>query len=133
MAVKKQPVKHFWRMLRMDYDAALAAIGKYLENTYQDTPGHSSSAGGPPSASWLAFECDLLGREYGWDFERTLNTPLRILNQLVNCIKKRYDPDYKVHARSGKVLGNRLKKKNEELQLKLARQSLVDLLARRAN
>ncbi len=133
MAVKKQPVKHFWKMLRMDYGAALSEIGKYLERTYQDTPGHSSPTSGRPMASWLAFECDLLGREYGWSTEKTLNTPLRVLNQLVNCIKKRYDPDYTVHALSGRVLGDRLKKKNEELQLKLARQSLVDLLARRAN
>lgn len=135
MAVNRSPWHRFRKLWRMDYRKALDAIGKYLETTFQDTPGGSSSSPCAPTASWLAYQCEQVASEYGWNYEYTMGIPLRILNQFCNLIQKRHSPHYKVHARHGKVLGDRLKKKNEEFRVKLlndARQSLVDILARRA-
>ena len=118
MAVNQSPWHRFWKMFRMDYLKALEAIGRYFESTFQDTPGGTKSAKSVPIASWFAHRVFfLMSHNVCRTIDEALDTPFRIHNQIINCVIVELNPDYKVHARHGKVLAQRLELKNARLQL----------------
>lgn len=135
LAVKKRfKILFVWHCARLNLLEAQEKIKDYLQATFMDTPGYSGDPNSQlPIASWIAHTAQFCASEFGWDDERTMDKPLRVLNQLINVTKARHDPGYLVNGLRGKVLADRLKRKNEELQLKIARQSLVDCLARRSH
>lgn len=125
---------HGRKCRKLNYGAAMAAIEKYMKITFQDAPGGSISME-LPIASWFSHRIDLVCSEYGgYTHQTLLRTPLRVIYQLANCIIQRHDPAYKVNALHGEVLQKRLQEKNEEYapKIRAARQSLVDLLSKRA-
>ncbi len=112
-----------WRLRRAD---TLKPLDKYIERTFQDAPGQKSGASQKvPFAGWPAYIIDPIASEYGWGLDVILNTPYRVLYQLLNCITKRYNADAIIFNPSDKVKG-------EYLRLKNARLQLVNTLARRA-
>lgn len=129
MSVHYRPGAWFnaWRIKRavnhMDAKDAIPALIKYLDATFQDSP--SGGGAGIPYAGWCAYYADIFGSEYGWPMERTLSTKLKVLYQLLKCIRRRHDPECILMNPSDKIKG-------DALRLKQARLGLVNLLSRRA-
>lgn len=106
----------------LNYIEAVQACHKYLNETFQDSPA-SSGRHTMPYASWCAHLIVDLGSPA--DAQKILNTPLRQLFQFRNVIRRRNDPDCPMHNPSDKVKGDYIRLMN-------ARQSLVNVLNRRA-
>ena len=104
-------------------EAALQ-IDKYLEVTFQDSPG--SSGGNRVSfAGWCAHLINYISSEYGWTRDEIMSCPLRILYQLQRCIRKSHDPDAILFNPSDEIT-------RKSILLKQQRLNLLNELVRRA-
>jgi len=111
------------RVRKMNYFKAVQACWKYLEITFQDSPA-SSGLQSTPYASWVAHLVVDLGSPA--EAQKILNTPLRQLLQFRNVIRKNNNPNAPTHNPSDKIKGDYIRLEN-------ARQSLVNILNRRAS
>jgi hypothetical protein len=122
------PIRRFLfaRSIRkLNYLAAVRAVAKYIEETFQDSPA-SSGISSMPYAGWPAYLiCDLSSNPV--EAERMiLNTPLKRLFQYLKVLRKKNDPKAPLHNPSDKVRGDYIRLLN-------ARSQLLNILKRRAN
>lgn len=111
----------------LDFVSAVIACRKYIEDTFQDSPGGSGPAG-VPYAGWPAHLVTSLSSNPVEAEQVILNTPLKRLFQYLKCIRRRNDPNCPMHNPSDKVKGDYIRR----LALKNERQKLVNILNRRA-
>lgn len=78
------------RLAELKFIGAIESINGYLENAFMDAPG--GGGGGKSYTAPAATLVDLMGHEYGWSMQTTLNTPWAVLFQLVKHIKRRSNP-----------------------------------------
>ena len=99
---------HFWfrtlKFYRLKfYFQAVEKCWRYIDSTFQDSPGRSSGSRSRPYAGWCAHMVNTISTAYGWDDEKVLKTPLVRLWQYVNCIRKSNDPDFTPFNASDKL------------------------------
>lgn len=102
-----------WKVWRTPTSKALAQLEEYLEATFQDTPGGHVTPQ-IPSVSWAAYICQEMYKAREWEDERTMRTPLRVINQIINLVRMEKDPHYRVNARHGKIEADRLRNLNKK-------------------
>jgi hypothetical protein len=110
---------------RLNYLEAVKACWRYIEETFQDSPG-SSGVSAMPYAGWCAYLVNTIAINYGWNDDATLNMPLKKLFQYLKCIRRHHDPHAPMHNPSDKVKGDYIRLLN-------ARSQLLNILKRRAN
>lgn len=110
---------------RLDYMAAVKACWRYIEDTFQDSPGNSGVSA-MPYAGWCAHLVNSMAINYHWSEETILNTPLKRIFQYLKCIRRHHDPQAPMHNPSDKLKGDYIRLLN-------ARNSLLNILKRRAN
>ena len=119
----------FGRSIRkISYVAAVKACGKYIEETFQDSPA-SSGVSSMPYAGWCAYVVNRVAINYGWSRNEIINLPLKELFQYLKCLTRHHDPQAPMHNPSDKVKGDYLRK----LNLDNARHKFIATLKRRAN
>lgn len=85
----------FWfarrvRKLTRNYSFGVlfAKVSEYTEDTFQDAPGGLLGGGdGETFKSVGADYVHLMAKHYGWTWQQTIHTPLKILFQQVKCIR----------------------------------------------
>lgn len=113
------------RIRKLDYLATAKACFKYVEETFQDSPG-GSGINSTPYAGWCAHLVNSIAINYGWPEEKILNLPLKRLFQYLKCVRRYNNPDSPTHNPSDKVKGDYIRLLN-------ARAQLVNILKRRTN
>lgn len=103
---------------------AIRALTAYIDSTFQDSPSGKRGRGEVPFAGWCAYYIDWFGGEYGWTADQVLGTNLKVLYQLIKCIKRRHDPECILFNPSDRIKSEALRLKNEQIKL-------VNLLAKR--
>ena len=119
-----------WKFARsvrkLNFVTTVQACWKFMDDTFQDSPGGSGPTG-TPFAGWCAYLVDRLSSNYGWSESEILQTPLKKLFQYIKVIRARTDADYSPHNPSDKL------KREGALAIYHARTALVNTLQRRAN
>lgn len=113
------------RIRKIDYLHAVKACFRYIEDTYQDSPG-SSGMSSMPYAGWPAYIIHRIAINYGWPRKEIINLPLKELFQYLKCITRHHNPEAPMHNPSDKVKGDYLRLLN-------ARAQLLNVLKWRAN
>jgi len=113
------------KISNVNYLSAIRACWKYVEETFQDSPG-SSGQNSTPYAGWTAYLVNRVALNYGWSECEILNIPLKRLFQYMKCITRHHDPKTPVHNPSDKVKGDHIRLMN-------ARNELLKVLKRRMN
>jgi hypothetical protein len=117
----------FARKVRpLPFMQTVKACWKYVEETFQDSPGGSGPQA-TPFAGWCAHLIDRTAFNYGWTRGEILNTPLQILFQCQKVIRARKDAEYTPRNPSDKIRGE------GAIALFKARTELLSVLKRRAN
>lgn len=85
-----------WRFLRKlrlkSYRALIRGIDEYLSEALQDRMPETSNDSSIYYYSSAAALVDIFGERYGWSIETILNTPIKILFQQLNIIRKSKNP-----------------------------------------
>lgn len=114
------------RVRKLPYIDAVKECIRYVDLTFQDSPGGSATMT-RPFAGWCAHLIDGIAQGgYGWSEYSILNMPLKRTFQYLKCIRRRLDPDYRPHNPSDKVF------REGVLAVHKARMSLLNILRRRA-
>ncbi len=79
---KRQQFDDFIK-LGFDFDLAEREIDRFLEMTFLDAPEGKPSRPYVCPIAWLEYSMN--GKPFMWDRERTLDTPVRIIYQLLRC------------------------------------------------
>lgn len=99
------------RVRRLVYSKAVEACERYLNTTFQDSPGGGVSR---PFASWVSHIVDLIASTYGWGEETILNEPLRRIFQYERCIRRHNNPEAILHNASDRLVGDFLRTRNQK-------------------
>jgi hypothetical protein len=78
-----------WRGKPVEFWETVIAIHEFIEEVYSESPCHSSTVGGKSYYSECAGICDSIGAAYGWDIEKTMNTPLKQVFQQLKILRAR--------------------------------------------
>jgi hypothetical protein len=114
----------FGRSVRKkEYLSLVKACGKYISDTFQDSPG-SSGPSSTPYAGWCAYLVNNIAMNYHWSEDKILRTPLKRLFQYLKCIRRYHNPDAPMHNPSDKMKGDYIRLEN-------ARNSLLKTLRSR--
>lgn len=105
VAITDAPEKTFEEIgaaaLLADLDAWCAEIDEFVALTFLDAPTGGKSDDAPIASAIAWLEYRMAGEPFRWDSERTLDTALRRLYQLIRCWQKEQG-DVVVNALSGK-------------------------------
>lgn len=112
------------RCSRLPYWQSVTACLKYLEITFQDSPGGASIIQ-RQFAGWCAHLVTEVALNLPWSERDILSMPFRRLFQYLKCIRKYQDPQAPMHNPSDK-------KVSEYMKLKNARNKLLAVLRNKA-
>lgn len=76
----------------LDFIALDKAIREFHNAAFFDAPGSGGKDFGCPIVDWVAVIAHQFAAAYGWEYNKVLDTPLRILLQLRRCIAISNDP-----------------------------------------
>jgi len=88
--VRKRFVKRCRKVLWAD---ACIEIDRYIDDAFQDSPGHKSGQSGAGDWAWVAVMVDNIASEYHWSERDILNTPVKSLFQYSRLQTKRHNPN----------------------------------------